>query len=47
MVMRPRDRIDYSAMAIAVHPYISGKPFRIKYFEQVLDEILKDDNVAL
>jgi len=23
-------------MAIAVHPYISGTPFRIKYFEQVL-----------
>jgi len=26
-------------MAIAVHPYISGTPFRIKYFETVLDRI--------
>ena len=26
-------------MAIAVHPYISGTPFRIKYFEKVLDEV--------
>ena len=34
-------------MAIAVHPYISGTPFRIKYFEKVLDEILKYDDVAL
>jgi len=23
-------------MSIAVHPYISGTPYRIKYFEQVL-----------
>lgn len=34
-------------MAIAVHPYISGTPFRIKYFEKVLDEISKHDDVAL
>jgi len=34
-------------MAIAVNPYISGTPFRIKYFEQVLDEISKHDDVAL
>jgi hypothetical protein len=26
-------------MAIAVHPYISGTPFRIKYFEAVLEAI--------
>ena len=26
-------------MAIAVHPYISGQPFRIKYLEQVYDHI--------
>ena len=26
-------------MAIAVHPYISGVPHRIKYFEQVLDTL--------
>ena len=34
-------------MAIALHPYISGTPFRSKYFEQVLDEIPKHDDVAL
>ena len=34
-------------MAIAVHLYISGTPFRSKYFEQVLDEIPKHDDVAL
>lgn len=33
-------------MAIAVYPYISGTPFRSKYFEQVLDEISKHDDVA-
>ena len=32
-------------MAIAVHPYISGTPFRIKYFEQLLDDIAKHENV--
>jgi hypothetical protein len=26
-------------MAIAIHPYISGQPFRIKYLEQVYDYI--------
>ena len=26
-------------MAIAVHPYISGVPHRIKYFEQVLENL--------
>tara|TARA_Y100001936_G_scaffold244758_1_gene285668 strand:- start:898 stop:1095 length:198 start_codon:yes stop_codon:yes gene_type:complete len=34
-------------MAIAVHPYISGAPFRSKYFEQALDEISKHDDVEL
>ena len=24
-------------MAIAIHPYISGQPFRIKYLEQVYE----------
>ena len=24
-------------MAIAIHPYISGQPFRIKYLEEVYD----------
>ena len=26
-------------MAIAIHPYISGQPFRIKYLEQVYEYI--------
>jgi len=26
-------------MAIAIHPYISGQPFRIKYIEQVYDYV--------
>lgn len=34
-------------MAIAVHPYISGTPFRIKYFEKVLDEIAGCGDAAL
>ena len=34
-------------MAIAVHPYISGTPFRIKYFEKVLDEISKTNGVVM
>ena len=28
-------------MSIAVHPYISGTPYRIKYFEQVLAALKK------
>jgi peptidoglycan/xylan/chitin deacetylase (PgdA/CDA1 family) len=28
-------------MAIAIHPYISGQPFRIKYLEQVYDTLAK------
>ena len=28
-------------MAIAIHPYISGQPFRIKYLEQVYEAIAK------
>ena len=34
-------------MAIAVHPYISGTPFRIKYFERVLDEVSNADGAAM
>ena len=34
-------------MAIAVHPYISGTPFRIKYFERVLDEVSSADGTVL
>ena len=32
-------------MAIAVHPYISGAPHRIKYFEAVFKELKKHDGV--
>ena len=33
-------------MAIAVHPYISGTPFRIKYFERVLAALRKKPGVV-
>jgi allantoinase len=33
-------------MAIAVHPYISGVPHRIKYFEQVLETLKKKSGVV-
>ena len=26
-------------MAVAIHPYISGQPFRIKYLERVYEHI--------
>ncbi|HTW52880.1 MAG TPA: polysaccharide deacetylase family protein [Stellaceae bacterium] len=32
-------------MAIAIHPYISGQPHRIKYLEAVYDHIAKHDGV--
>jgi peptidoglycan/xylan/chitin deacetylase (PgdA/CDA1 family) len=32
-------------MAIAIHPYISGQPFRIKYLEAVYDYIAKFNGV--
>ena len=33
-------------MAIAIHPYISGQPHRIKYLEQVYDHIDRHDGVV-
>jgi peptidoglycan/xylan/chitin deacetylase (PgdA/CDA1 family) len=33
-------------MAIAVHPYISGVPHRIKYFERVLENLKKQPGVV-
>jgi len=33
-------------MSIAVHPYISGTPFRIKYFERVLATLGKKRGVV-
>jgi hypothetical protein len=38
-----RDRA--KIMAIAVHPYISGVPHRIKYFEAVLRRLRKQKGV--
>jgi len=32
-------------MAIAIHPYISGQPFRIKYLEQVYEHVNKKKDV--
>ena len=32
-------------MAIAVHPYISGVPFRIRYFEEVFERLKERDGV--
>jgi hypothetical protein len=34
-------------MAIAVHPYISGVPHRIKYFESVLRRLAKRKDVLI
>jgi hypothetical protein len=33
-------------MAIAIHPYISGQPFRIKYLEEVYARIAKFKGVV-
>jgi len=33
-------------MAIAIHPYISGQPFRIRYLERVYEHIAKAKGVA-
>jgi allantoinase len=33
-------------MSIAVHPYISGTPYRIRYFEQVLAALKKKPGVV-
>ncbi|MEJ8569756.1 polysaccharide deacetylase family protein [Elongatibacter sediminis] len=33
------------AMSMSVHPYITGQPHRIKYFEETLDYILGHDDV--
>ena len=34
-------QISPRVMAIALHPYISGQPFRIKYLEAVCDYMAK------
>jgi hypothetical protein len=34
-------------MAISVHPYLTGVPHRISFFEQLLDYILKHQDVEI
>jgi allantoinase len=34
-------------MAISVHPYLSGVPHRIRYFEEVLDYVLQHSTAAI
>ncbi|WP_027578954.1 polysaccharide deacetylase family protein [Bradyrhizobium sp. Ai1a-2] len=34
-------------MAISIHPYITGVPHRIGYLEQILDHVIRHDDVAL
>ena len=31
--------------ALAIHPYISGQPHRIKYLEQIYDHVAKHEGV--
>jgi allantoinase len=33
-------------MAIAIHPYISGQPFRIRYLEEVYEHIAQHKDVV-
>ena len=33
-------------VSLAIHPYISGQPFRIKYLEQVFDYFNKHEGVV-
>jgi hypothetical protein len=33
-------------MALAIHPYISGQPFRIKYLEAIYDYVNKFEGVV-
>jgi hypothetical protein len=32
-------------MALAIHPYISGQPHRIKYLEQIYDYVARHEGV--
>ena len=34
-------------MAISIHPYITGVPYRIKYLEALLDYVIGHDGVTL
>jgi len=33
-------------VALAIHPYISGQPFRIKYLEQIYDHLARFPGVV-
>ena len=41
----PRARSAPSSCALAIHPYISGQPHRIKYLEQIYDYVNKHEGV--
>ena len=41
----PKSKSRAKIMAIAVHPYISGVPHRIKYFERVFETLKKQEGV--
>jgi allantoinase len=56
MLIRGRDQLERlwmdsqsspRVMAISVHPYITGTPHRISYFEQLLDLVLAKDGVVI
>jgi hypothetical protein len=56
MLLRGREQFDRlladsqtipRVMAISVHPYITGAPHRIGYFEQLLDYIQSKKGVSL
>jgi allantoinase len=34
-------------MAISVHPYLTGVPHRIRYFEELLDYVLQHREVTI
>ena len=43
----PKSAKRAKVMAIAVHPYISGVPHRIKYFERVFQQLKKQEGVRV
>ena len=42
----PRARERAKIMALAIHPYISGQPHRIKYLEAIYDYVSSFDGVV-
>ncbi len=41
----PRANSARNSCALAIHPYISGQPHRIKYLEQIYDYVNRHDGV--